>query len=168
MRRSMDWTLGDNMVDGLFFCATLKGRRGGHSPFVQARVETSDTRVEAVKSDPSCSWEDHYSVGMPVSGMNIRSLVGLSAHSAGFHWWSTQSAARMLLLSDERISCCAAGTNWCLDLRRRTSALDGRVSTEWSRCPGFMARRARERVAPLRRSSAGWMPACIARLSAGV
>jgi len=27
MRRSMDWTLEDNMVDGLFFCITLTGRR---------------------------------------------------------------------------------------------------------------------------------------------
>ena len=27
MRRSMDWTLEDNMVDGLFFCAILTGRR---------------------------------------------------------------------------------------------------------------------------------------------
>jgi len=35
MRRSMDWTLEDNMVDGLFFCATLTGRRGGYTPFVQ-------------------------------------------------------------------------------------------------------------------------------------
>ena len=27
--RSMDWTWVDNTVDGLFFCATLTGRRGG-------------------------------------------------------------------------------------------------------------------------------------------
>jgi len=40
------------MVDGLFFCATLTGRRGGHTPFVQAGVETSDTGAEAVESDP--------------------------------------------------------------------------------------------------------------------
>jgi len=32
MGRSMDWTLEDNMVDGLFFHATLTGRRGGHIP----------------------------------------------------------------------------------------------------------------------------------------
>jgi len=25
-RRSVGWTLEDNMVDGLFFCVTLKGR----------------------------------------------------------------------------------------------------------------------------------------------
>jgi len=49
------------MVDGLFFCATLTGRRGGHTPFVQARAETSDTGVEAVKPDPRCSWQGHSS-----------------------------------------------------------------------------------------------------------
>jgi len=31
------------MVDSLFFCATLTGRRGGHTPFVQAGAETSNT-----------------------------------------------------------------------------------------------------------------------------
>jgi len=49
MRKSMDWTLEDNMADGLRFCATLTGRRGGHTPFVQAGAETSDTGVETVK-----------------------------------------------------------------------------------------------------------------------
>ena len=66
------------------------------------------------------------------------------------------------------MSCCAAGTNGCLDLRRRATALGGRVSAEWSRCPGSMAQRPRVSVAPLRRSSAGWMPARIGKLSAGV
>jgi len=62
----------------------------------------------------------------------------------------------------------AVGTNGCVDLRRHASALDGRVSAEWSRCPGTVARRARDNVAPLQRSSAGWMPARIGSLSAGV
>jgi len=47
------------MVDGLFFCATLAGRRGGHTSFVQAGAETSDTGAEAVKPDAGCSWEGH-------------------------------------------------------------------------------------------------------------
>jgi len=42
----MDWILEDNVVDGLFFCAPLTGRRGGHTPFVQAGAETSDTGAE--------------------------------------------------------------------------------------------------------------------------
>jgi len=50
----------------------------------------------------------------------------------------------MLLLSDEQMRYCVTGTDGCLDLRRHASALDGRVSAEWRRCPGSMARRARE------------------------
>ena len=51
-------------------------------------------------------------------------------------------------------------------LRRRAFPPVGQVSAEWSRYPGSMARRARDSVAPLRRSSAGWMPARSRRLSA--
>ena len=47
-------------------------------------------------------------------------------------------------------------------------ALGGEVSVEWSRCPGSMARRSKDSLAPLRRNSADWMPARIGRLSAGV
>ena len=54
----MDWTLENDMVDGLF-CGTFRGRRGGHTPFVQAGYETSDTGVEAVKPDPGSSREGH-------------------------------------------------------------------------------------------------------------
>jgi len=72
------------MVDGLFFCATLTGRRGSHTPFVQAGMETSDTGAEAVRPDPRCSWEGHSErVGAGV-GMKMRSLVGLTTtHSTG-------------------------------------------------------------------------------------
>ena len=132
MRRSMDWTLENNMADGFFFCATLTGRRGSHTPFVQAGAETS------VKPHPGFSWEVSPEGYLPVSGMKMRSLVGLSALSA-FHWWSAQCAARMLLLSDKLMSCYVAGTNGCLDLRRRAFALDGQVSVEWRSCPGPMA-----------------------------
>ena len=62
MGRSMDWTLEDNMVDGWFFCATLTRCRGGHTPFVQAGAETSDTGAEPVKPDPGSSWEGHSGV----------------------------------------------------------------------------------------------------------
>ena len=62
------------------------------------------------------------------------------------------------------MSCCAGGTNGCIDLICRAFAISRQVSTEWSRCPGSMARR----VALLRWSSAGWMPARIGRWSAGV
>ena len=59
MKRSMGWTLEDNMVDGLFFCATLTGRRGSHTSFVQAGAETPDTGTEVVTPDPGSSWEVH-------------------------------------------------------------------------------------------------------------
>jgi len=138
MGRSMDWTLEDDMVDGLFFCATLTGRRGDHTPFAQAGAETSDTGAEAVKLDPGSSWEGHSGVG----GCRC--------------WWSPHCAARMLLLSEKLMSCCSAGTNGCLDLRRREFAFNGRMIAEWSRCPGFLARRPRDSVSSLWRSSAGW------------
>ena len=98
--RPMNWTFDDDMVDGLFFCATLTGRRGGHTPFSQAGAVTSDTGAEAVKPDPCSPWEGHSSRGAAVSGIKVRSLVGLSVHSA-FHWWSAHCAARMLLLSEK-------------------------------------------------------------------
>ena len=66
------------------------------------------------------------------------------------------------------MSCCAAGSNGCLDFRRRAFVLDGPVSVEWRRCPGSMARHPRDSVAPMRRSSAGWMLERMDRLSAGV
>ena len=85
-RGSMDWTLEDNMVDGLIFCATFTGRRGGHTPFVQAGAGTPDTGAEAVKPDPGSSWQGHSGrVGAGVV-VKMRSLVVLSNHSA-FHQW---------------------------------------------------------------------------------
>ena len=102
-----------------------------------------------------------------MSGMKVRSHVGLSPHSA-FYWGSAQCASGILLLSDRVMSCCAAGRNGCLDLRHRAFALGGQVSAERSRCPGSMARHARDSVAPLRRSSSGWMLARIGRVYVGV
>jgi len=55
----MDWTLEDNMVDGLFFFVTLTGCIGRHTPFVQTGAETSDTDVKVVEPDPGSSWERH-------------------------------------------------------------------------------------------------------------
>jgi len=42
------------------------------------------------------------------------------------------------------------------------------MSIWWSRCPESMAQRARDSDTPFRRSSTGWMPARIGRLSNGV
>jgi len=154
-----------NVVDGLF-CATLTGRRGGH--IRTGRSGNVRRRCGGGWAGPRLFLGGSFrGVCVPVSGSKVRSLVGLSAHTA-FHWWSAHCAAHMLLLSEKLMSCCAAGTNGCLDLRRRAAAPDGRVSAERSRCPGSMARCPRDSVATLRRSSAGWMPARIGRLSAGL
>jgi len=74
------------MVDGLFFCATLTGRRGGDIPFVQAGAETSDTIAEAVKPYPGLSWEGYSGgVGTGVGDENAESLGGYppTPHSFG-------------------------------------------------------------------------------------
>jgi len=56
----MDWTLEDEMVDDLFFCAAITGSSRDHSPFVQAGAETSDTSADVVKVGPArCAWEGH-------------------------------------------------------------------------------------------------------------
>jgi len=63
------------MVDGLFFCATFTGRRGGHTPFVQVGAETSDTGAEAVKPVPGSSWKGHSGwVGAGVGDENAESF----------------------------------------------------------------------------------------------
>jgi len=53
------------MVDGLFFFAKRTGRRGAHTPFVQAGAETSDTGAEAVKTDTGSSWMGHSGGWLP-------------------------------------------------------------------------------------------------------
>jgi len=57
MRISVYWTLEDNMVNDLFFCATLTVRRGGHTPSVQAEAEIWETGAEAVLPDTRFSWK---------------------------------------------------------------------------------------------------------------
>ena len=139
MGRWMDWTLDDNMVGGLFFCATLAGRRGGHTPFVQAGAEISDSSAKVIKPDPRCSWKGH-------SRRVVAGVRDESAESCGvvqpLRVPSVIRSARrtsiiVVRLNDEF---CATSTNGCLDLRRRAFALGGQVSAEWSRCPGSMAR----------------------------
>jgi len=155
------------MVNGLFFCATLTGRRGGHTTFVQAGAETSNTGVETVKPDPGSSWEGHSGgVGANVGDENAEAC-GI-VRPLRIPLVIRPLRRTYVVLSDELMRCGATGTNGCLDLRRRASALAGRVSDEWSRCPGSVARHTRDSVAPLRRSSAGWMPARNGRLYAGV
>ena len=165
MGRSMDTTLKDNMVDALFFCATLTGHRGGHTPFVQTGAETSDTGVEAVKPDPGFSWEGHSGVvGALCREWKCGGVRGCppTLHSIG----DPPTASHV---------CCCCQKNWWGCVRRvqigvsiwgAAFAIDGRVSAEWSRSPDSVARRARDSVAPLRRSSAGGCLRGFWRLSA--
>jgi len=95
----MDWTLEDNMVNSLFFCATLTGRRGDNTPIVQAGAETSNISVEAVKPDPGSSWKDH-SVGMGAgvgdeNAKSFQSLVGCLA-TACFKLVATKDVVTIL------------------------------------------------------------------------
>ena len=105
---SMDWTVEDDMVDGLFY-ATLTGRRGGHTPVVQAGAETSDTGAEGFSRTQALRGRVIPRVCVPVSGIKMQSLVGLSTHSA-FHWWSAHRAARTV--------CCCCQKNWWVAVRR--------------------------------------------------
>jgi len=85
MRRSMEWTFEDNMVDGLFLWVTLTGRRAGLTPFVQAGAEASDIGEETVEPDPRCSRKGDSRRVVLVSEIKVRSLIVLFNHSA-FHW----------------------------------------------------------------------------------
>ena len=162
----MDWTMEDNMVDGLFFCTTLTGCREGHTPFLQTRAEMSDTGAEAVEPDSSFSWEGHserVGAGVGDESTGPRKVV----QPLRLPLVVRPVRRTYVVVADELMSC-AAGTNGCLDLRRRAFAPGGQVSADWSRCPGSMPRRGKESVAPLRRSSAGWMPTRRGRLFACV
>jgi len=63
------------MIHGLF-CATLTGRRGSHTPFVQAGAEASNTGAEEVKPNPRCPWQGHsWRVGAGFESTEPRSVV---------------------------------------------------------------------------------------------
>jgi len=159
------------MVSGLFFCATLTDRRGDRNPFVQAGAELSDTGAKADKPDPHCSSKNHSGrVGVGVGDESVKSGRVIQPFCIPLMIRPERRTSITVLLSDELMSCCAtaAGKNGCLVLRHGALALGGPVSAEWSRSSGSMARRIRENVTPLQRSSAAWMSARIGRLSSGV
>ena len=131
----MDCTLEDHTVNGLFFCATLTGRRGGHTPFVQAETETSDTGAEAVKPDPLCSWEGHSErVGVGVGDENAESCGVVRPLGIPLVIRPMRRTYAFVVRQTDEL--CAVGTNGCFDLRRRAFAFYGQVSIEWSKCLG--------------------------------
>jgi len=109
MGRSMDWTLEDNMVNGLFFCATLTGRKEAIPHLYKQEQKRLTSVRRRLSQTQACLGRVIPGVCVPVSGIKVRSLMGLFAHSA-FHWWSAHCAACMLL-SDKLMSCCVADTN---------------------------------------------------------
>jgi len=78
--RSMDWTLEDDMVDGLIFCATLTGRRGG-IPHLHKQERKRPTPVRRrLSRTQALLGRVIPGVCVLVSGIKMRGLVGLSAH----------------------------------------------------------------------------------------
>ena len=155
----MDWTLEDNMIDGLFFCATLAGRRSGHL-CKQEQKRPTPVR-ERLRRGHRCSWQGHSRrVGR---GWKSRSALQTSRIPSvtrpEYH-----ISVIVLRWTDELL---CSEHKWVLGYRCRAFPLDGQVSAEWSGCLGSMARRARDSVA-FRQCSAGWMLARMGRLSAGV
>ena len=158
MGRSMHWTLEDNMRDGLFFCPTLTSLRESPYPICASRNRNVRHQCRGSWAGPTMFLAEPFQeVG---SGTKVRSLVVLSNLSA-FHLTSVI----VVRWTDKLLS---SGYKRVSDLRCRAFPFDGQESAEWSRCPGTMGRRARDSVASLRRSSAGWMPVRMGRLFASV
>ena len=139
------------------------GLRGGHTPFVQAGAETFDTSAEAVKLDPRCSWKGHHErMGAGVRDENAEScgiFRPLRIPLVIFPVFRTYVVVVVVRKTDEFL---------CGGYKRVSRFEASCIRTEWSRCLGSMARRAKDSVAPMRRSSASWMLARIGTLSAGV
>jgi len=102
-------------------------------PFVQTGTEASYTGAESVKLDPRCSWESHY-VWVLVSGIKVRSLTHSVVQTLCIPLL-VHPARCMYVVVDHLMSCCAVGTNKCLDLKCCAFTPGGRVSVEWSMCP---------------------------------
>ena len=168
MGRSMDWTLKDNMVDGLFFCTTLTGCRWGHIPFVQIGAKTSDTSAEAIEPDPCCSWKGHTRrVGVSVRNKSTESCRVVQSYRIPS---VISPEHHMYIVCCYQMNCklLCSGCKKCLDLRRHAFALSGQMSAVWSVCPVSMKQHARDTVTPLWLNWAGWMLVRILRLSASV
>jgi len=127
--------------------ATFTGRRGGHTPFVQAGAETSDTGAEAVKPNPGSYWEGH-------SGGVCIGICNYSAESCGVVYplrvplmiRPLRRTCVVVVREADQLLC--GGYKWVS--RFEVPCNSTRWAAERSRCPGSMARRARDSVAPLR------------------
>ena len=161
MGRSMDWSLEDNMVDGLYLCATRTGRRSVHTPFVQAGAETSSTGLEAGptvrRPDPRCSWKGNSrGGGCRCRGWKCGVLQGCTCPTIPHSISDPPSVPHVCYYCSRNDELLCGEDKWVFQFEtpcictRWTWALSGL----WSRCPYFMTQRARDSVAPLRRISA--------------
>jgi len=97
----------------VLLCHTHRPQRG-HTPFVQAGSETSDTGVEAVQPDLRCSWKSHSrSVVADVGDESTKPRSVVQPLRLRIPSRSTQSTARMLLLlSDKLDELLCSGYKW--------------------------------------------------------
>ena len=149
MGKSMDWTLKDNMVNGLTWYSAR------HSQFAEAAI------LHLCKQEWKCLTlvrrvliRTH-----AVLGRSRRAGADVGDESTGSH-----SAIQPFVISSvprperhtsvivvrwtDELLC--SGYKWMSNFERPAFPLCGQVSAEWSRCPCSMARRAGDSVAPLR------------------
>ena len=155
----MEWAVEENLVKGLFYHATLTSRKRQYLNCVSCKQE----RKYATLVRRRFLAEPSRECGCQCRGWKY----GVSQCSPT--WVIRQSSAPLLLSSSDELMCYWAGVkNDYLDLTCRAFPHGERVSAVWIRCPDSMARCARDRVAPLRRSSVSCMPARAGRVSTGV
>jgi len=137
MRRLMDWTLENNMVDGLFFCANSQAAEQA-IPYLYKQELKRPTPVRRRLS------RTHAVLGRAIPGGWCRC-----------QGWKYQPLRIPLLIRPVRRTyfvvvrwtvSCAAGTSRCLDLSCRAFPPSESMRAGWSRCAGFIARCARNRV----------------------
>ena len=163
MGRSIDWALQDNMMDGLFFCASLTGCRKGHTICV-SRSGKVRHRWGGIKPEPRCSWQGHSRRVGADESTESRSVASTTPHSIGdpprephfccccqMNWWAVVQRLQMSVSIWDAVNSHSMA-RWALS-GADTQAPYGTAC--WRQCG-------------LRQSSAGWMPARMARLFAGV
>jgi len=143
--RLMDWTVMDDISTVCSSASHSQATEKDHTPFVSAGMETTDTGVDVVKSDSRCSflggWVSTPGMKLPQFRSVLQPLRIPSVNCP---------VRRAFVFIVRLMVCCAAGTNWCQDLRCREFPSGEQLRAEWSKCQGSMAQRARGNVAPLR------------------
>ena len=107
MGRSIDWTLEDNMVDGLFICATLTGRRGD-IPHLYKQERKRPTPVQRRLSRTQAVLGRVITRGwVPVSEIKVWGLAGI-----------VRPLHIPLVIRPMRCTCCCCQISWWDVLRR--------------------------------------------------